>query len=415
MIDLLKRGFNYITDGFYFKLAYLIVSICTITIFSNIPKLNIINKLLIIWGVILVINNCIRLLSEKITLHNIFLCIFIVSSILLVFSRYRNGENLKIIIINLILFFGMFYVDDLKSKKELIKEVKIISLVYFIFSSLLSIGSLIIILKKINIVINGQSFGFDIQNGNNTGLYFHENSLGLAAGIAIVVGIYLIIEFKSKLLKGIFLVTMIFNGLALFYSEGRSGYILLIMLLPMLIFIYGKSIFIRVGFIILLICGAVVSMVNLNVSWDRLLSGRAKLWITAIESIKQNPFCGSGNFNLVAHLTELLPQVEKYGVTSLPGIEAGGVHNIFIQVAVVYGIPILIIFILFIFSLLFYITNKIDKLNGCYKLKATILSSLCFGIIGVNFFESNLVFIVSFISLVFWTYIGYAVRLVEKK
>lgn len=415
MIDLLKRGFNYITDGFYFKLAYLIVSICTITIFSNIPKLNLISKLLIVWGVILVINNFVRLLNEKITLHNIFLCIFIVSSVLLVFLRYRNGENIKIIIINLILFFGMFYVDDLKSKKELIKEVKIISLVYFIFSSLLSIGSLIIILKKINIVINGQNYGFDIQNGNNTGLYFHENSLGLAAGIAIVVGIYLIIEFKSKLLKGITLVAIIFNGLALFCSEGRSGYILLIMLLPMLVFIYGKNILIRVGFIILLLIGSVVSIVKIDVSWDKWLSGRAQLWITAIESIKRNPIFGVGNSNLITNLTKLLPEVQSKWVYGLPGIEAGGVHNIFIQVAVVYGIPTLIIFILFLFSLLFYIANKIDKLNGCYKLKTTILSSLCFGIIGVNFFESNLVFIISFISLIFWTYMGYAVRLVEKK
>ena len=415
MIDLLKRGFNYITDGFYFKLAYLIVSICTITIFSNIPKLNLISKLLIVWGVILVINNFVRLLSEKITLHNMFLCIFIVSSVLLVFSRYRNGENIKIIIINLILFFGMFYVDDLKSKKELIKEVKIISLVYFIFSSLLSIGSLILILGKVTKTVNDRPYGLDIESGHNVGLFFNENSLGIAAGIAIVIGIYLIVEFKSKLLKGAVLITMIFHGVALFYSEGRSGYILLIMLIPMLIFIYGKNILIRVGFVILLLIVSAVSIVKIDVSWDRWLSGRAQLWITSFESIKQNSFFGIGNFNLAGHLTELVPQVEKYGVTSLPGIEAGGVHNIFIQVAVVYGIPTLIIFILFLFSLLFYIANKIDKLNGCYKLKTTILSSLCFGIIGVNFFESNLVFIISFISLIFWTYMGYAVRLVEKK
>ncbi|MNM82130.1 O-Antigen ligase [compost metagenome] len=208
---------------------------------------------------------------------------------------------------------------------------------------------------------------------------------------------------------------MIFNGLALFCSEGRSGYILLIMLLPMLIFIYGKNILIRVGFIILLLIGSVASIVKIDVSWDKWLSGRAQLWITAIESIRRNPVFGVGNSNLVSNLTELLPEVQSKWVYGLPGIEAGGVHNIFIQVAVVYGIPTLFIFILFLFSLLFYIANKIDKLNGCYKLKTTILSTLCFGIIGVNFFESNLVFIISFISLIFWTYMGYAVRLVEKK
>ncbi|SHI17872.1 O-antigen ligase family protein [Clostridium intestinale] len=415
MIDLLKRGFNYITDGFYFKLAYLIVSICTITIFSNIPKLNLITKLLIVWGVILVINNFVRLLSEKITLHNIFLCIFIVSSVLLVFLRYRNGENIKIIIINLILFFGMFYVDDLKSKKELIKEVKIISLVYFIFSSLLSIGSLIIIFKKINIVINGQNYGFDIQNGNNTGLYVHENSLGLAAAIAIIVGIYLLVEFKNNIIRAIIGIVLLLNGAALFYSKGRSGFILILALIIMIIFVYWKNISMRTVFIISIIILITISIINIKVSWDVFLSGRAQLWITAFESIKQNSIFGIGNSSMVSNLIELLPEMQKYGVVILSGIEAGGLHNIFIQIAVVYGLPSLIIFVLILTSVFVYIVYKLDMLKGYYKTKITILVSLCFGIVGVNFFESNLIFIISFISLIFWTYMGYAVRLVEKK
>lgn len=413
MMNLFQKIFRLVTDSFYFKLAYLIISICVVSVFSIVPGINVINKSLIVWGIFLIVVNLFQVINEKLTIYKVILYMFIFFSMILILFNYRSSENIKIFIINLILFMVMFFVEKNKKQNDLLKEITTISWVYLIQVTLLTLGSLYLIFFNKNIQMNSIEYGIN-SNGMHNGLFFNENALGLAAVLAIAVGLYLLCLTQKLKYKILVVVSETINVFALKESNNRSGIIVLIALCLIGVFIYIINKYIRVGLIILAIISTIVITIKNSSILVPILSGRDQLWIAAFASIKKHIFVGVGNSDLIPKLTEIIPEVNKYDVWHLPGIESGGLHNIFIQIAAVYGLPMLIIFILFLISLFIYIISKIDKLKGSKKLKMTIITSLCLGIIFVNFFESNLIYIISFISLVFWIYAGYILALVEK-
>ncbi|WP_238884793.1 O-antigen ligase [Clostridium sp. YIM B02551] len=415
-MDTLIKGINFINNKFYFKILYLLMSISFVSIVSEVPGLSLLNKALIVWGIILVVLSAITLINEGVEYYKIPLYIFILCSFLLVVFKYRTGENIKIFAVNLIIFFAMLSVDKKKTDKELLKEINVISTIYYVVASILCIGSAILFLAKLNFTIKGHNYGINPIGGGegNVGLFFNENALGIAAALAIVIGVYLIIDYKKFISKTVVLLTIIPNGIALYLSSGRSGFLMIMMLVFILIFIYAKNIFLRIGMILLAVLAVIGATIKVDNFLDQVLSGRDQLWITAWESIKLHPLTGVGNTAMIPTLTDLIPKLTSRGIYHLPGIEAGGLHNIYIQIATVYGVPMLIIFMCFIFMTFIHVILKIDKLRGSKKLKSTILFSICVGVICVNFFESDLIYIISFISILFWVYLGYLIKLVEK-
>lgn len=45
----------------------------------------------------------------------------------------------------------------------------------------------------------------------------------------------------------------------------------------------------------------------------------------------------------------------------------------------------------------------------------TVITSIIAGILAVNLFESVLVYTISFISMIFWIYLGYLVSILDNK
>lgn len=45
----------------------------------------------------------------------------------------------------------------------------------------------------------------------------------------------------------------------------------------------------------------------------------------------------------------------------------------------------------------------------------TTIASMLLGILAVNVFESNLVYIISFISIMFWIYLGYTISILDNR
>ena len=141
---------------------------------------------------------------------------------------------------------------------------------------------------------------------------------------------------------------------------------------------------------------------------DRLynfLSSRNELWYSAWLLIKQNPLFGVGNSDLVEKVYSMRPGV------ILPGIEAGGLHNIFLQILTANGFITLILFLYILYFALKFLIKKIDFSFARQRKINLILLSLLAGIIFVNIFESNLIYIVSFIPIIFWTYLGYFISI----
>ena len=98
----------------------------------------------------------------------------------------------------------------------------------------------------------------------------------------------------------------------------------------------------------------------------------------------------------------------------LPGIEMGRLHNILLQIITENGALLLLVFFIFLYFSFYKLVQKIDSLQGKDALINKVLLSLVAGLVFVNLFESNLIYMVSFIAITFWTYLGYFLSLQEK-
>ena len=390
-----------IGNNFYFALFYLLISLCFTTILNGIPFINLLSKAAIVWGVFLSALNFYKIVKRKPNLIEIFVFLFLGFTLLINLFVYRDLSNLKVWIVNLILLLGIFYIDNDKSSKDLTKQLLIFSYFISILTFVFSLAANILFFSKITFTIN------DVIYGANQGLYIYKNALAIASGIGILVTYYLLIKNKdaSIKIKIFYVVNIIVQAVSLIFSKGRSGYFLIIAIPFVLIYMKYKNKIIRNCMIII---PAVFCIGGFAIFHDKLynfLSSRNELWYSAWMLIKQNLLFGVGNNDLVEKVYSMRPGVV------LPGIEAGGLHNIFLQILTANGFITLILFLLILYSTLNFLVKKIDYSFGKQRKINLILLSLIVGIIFVNLFESNLIYIVSFISIIFWTYLGYFISI----
>ena len=128
MKDKLKQIYNILDNRFYFRLFYLFVSLSVVTILKAIPGINILNKVALAWGMLLILFMVVNdYKKRKIYAFDIPLGIFIIITLIFNLFFYRSGTNLKVWIVNLILFISIFTVDVFRNKKTLIKEMQAIN------------------------------------------------------------------------------------------------------------------------------------------------------------------------------------------------------------------------------------------------------------------------------------------------
>ena len=138
-------------------------------------------------------------------------------------------------------------------------------------------------------------------------------------------------------------------------------------------------------------------------------SGRTSLWESASIVIQENPVTGVGYDNMIEAVTSARE------TDDLPGLSTGRLHNIYIETATVNGIVSLVMILSFIVILFVFIINRLDHLRKKEKFEMTTLTSMILGIIAVNLFESTLIYIISFISMIFWIYSGYLVSIIGNR
>jgi len=298
----------------------------------------------------------------------------------------------------------LFSIDSYKNKKQLNKELNIISYFIAAFTFILSSISLALIFLNKNI---SPILKFIEQSNLESyiGLFKNENSFGIAAGISLIVSLYLFFENKNLLAKGFLSLNIILQAVSIFISKGRSSYLLLLAIVFVFLFLNFKNIYFRTAIIGLPIAASVIGFFTLPSDLlHKILTGREYLWQSAFRLIAKYPLTGVGNVNKVGRLQDVR-------VAYLQGLEAGGLHNIFFEILCVNGIIATILFVLLLIFILIFLFKKISKLKYDDKIKKGLLLSLIVGIIFVNLLESSLIYIISFISIIFWIYTGYLISL----
>ena len=405
MKDKLKEIYNILDNRFYFRLFYLFVSLSVVTILKVIPGINILNKVALIWGMLLILfmvfNDYKR---RKIYGFDIPIGIFIIITFIFNIFIYRSGTNLKVWIVNVILFISVFTVDVFKNKKIIIKEMKATTYFYVIFMFISSAVSLFMKLFNKSITVRETVF-----QGSRAGIFENPNSISIAAAIAIVMCMYLHHITKSYRLKMFWLVNIVIQIITMISFNGRSSYLVVIAVIYCFIFVYSNNKYIR-GLILIFPIIACVMAVNIEGTHIRdFTSGRTSLWESASIVINDNPITGVG-------YGDMIDEVRNARETEdLPGLSTGRLHNIYIETATVNGTISLCTLLIFIILLFIFIVNHIDNMRKKEKFEMTILTSMLLGILAVNLFESTLIYIISFISMIFWIYSGYLVSIMGNR
>ncbi|MDD5794836.1 MAG: O-antigen ligase family protein [Clostridiales bacterium] len=357
--------------------------------------MNLISKIALLWGIVLSIYHFYKIVLRKPNKIEILIYIFLAFTLILNLIFYRSIDNLKIWIVNLIILTGVFFIEKDKSKELLNNELNIISNLFIGFTFVFSTASTIMYIFKISFVL------FDTTYGLNQGLYVYKNTLAISAAISFVLSFYCYLKSCNKLFKCFYIINAVIQIFNVIYSGGRSAILLLLAIPFVFIFLYIKNNIFRLAIIIVPTITCIGLFAKFHERLYDFLSSRNELWYSAYLLFKNNLLTGVGNSNLVERVYSM-----RLGVV-LPGIEAGGLHNIYLQIITANGLISFIIFISLIIMTICTLTKKIDSMNKKDKLINGILLTLIFGILFVNLFESNLVYIASFISIIFWSYLSY--------
>ena len=404
MKEIIKNIYEFVNNKFYFKLLYLFVSFTFVTILKGIPGTGILTKIVQVWAVILILLMIIEdYKRRKIYKFDIPLGLFMILTLILNAFVYRNSENIKTWMINLILFIIIFSVDVFRDKKTLIKEMNIVTYFYVIFMLIASAASVIMRFTGITITMGDIAFGY------SRGVFQNENALGIGAAVAIVMCIYLNYIEKNHKLKLFWIGNIILQTITMIGSSSRSAYLVIIAMVYTFIFIWNKNKYIRVGLILVptLVCAGLWEFGKFNL--ERFTTERNNIWDSALVVIKNNLMTGVGNSALVESVKNA--RIGWY----VPGIQFGGTHNIYVQIATVNGVISLFLFLTFLVMILAFIIQHLDKLVRKERLQTITLTSIIVGLLAVNLFESTLVYMISFMSLIFWMYLGYLVSILDNK
>lgn len=399
---MLKKLINTFTNKLYIKLLYIFVGLSFATIISDIPYFNFFNKAVLAYGLLLVGITLLEIIifrRRPFFLFEIFLYLFLGLTLYLNYNFYNIRGNFNVWLVNLMIFTVLFSIDSYKDKKVLLKEINIISYFYVGFTFITSLGDfLLVFLKKSSISL--PSFFMNYES-----VFKNENSLGVAAGISVLLSIYLIYQSRNNLNKTFNLINIILQFITLALSGGRSSYLLILSILFSYILFKLKKNYQRILLIILPLTVSIIAFFTLpgNIL-HKIFTSREYIWQSAIRLIAKYPLIGVGSVNKIGRLQDVR-------VTYLQGVEAGGLHNIFFEVAVVNGLIALCLFILFLISLFVFFFKNINTIKGYQKNSYLILFSLLIGLVFVNLLESSLLYIISFISIIFWIYAGYLVAL----
>lgn len=402
----MKKLLHIVFNNFYFCIFYIFTSFTFVTALRIVPGINIsgtniLAKIALLWGIVLSLKHLYTIFKRKPYSIEWFIFLFLFISFIINLLVYPNINNITTWCVNFVLLTAVFFVNKDKAKSTLEKELFIISNFYvsltFIFSSI----SLVLSLLNKELTFSN----FDIIGKG--GFFENENALGISAAISLVITLYLIFSTTSKKLKSLYIINFLIQTYLVLTSSARTAYFVFIALIGILVLIQLKKPILRVLFLAIPFLGTIYACTLDEGILNHLTTNRDAMWSSAALVIKDNLLLGVGNLDLVEKV------LAARNVYIPVGINTGGLHNIYIQVLATNGIFAFVSLIVFILISLFYTFKRINALKSKGDIQFYLIFSLIVSILIINLFESNLLYIISFISIIFWIYLGYTLSIIE--
>lgn len=296
-------------------------------------------------------------------------------------------------------FLSIFF-SYIASQREM--EGDVVLILFYAFNSVAFISFLVALLANHSNLIDSpspiitNSLFNAIQNGRIYGILDSPNQLGQITAISILISIFCIArKFGNKKNIIINIILIIFNCYLLIGTKSRASYLgLCFALFTFVLFkqkrnrLFWLVFFLLIGtlFIIFLTINIQTLETITNRSWVT-GSGRVEIWKSAAKLITLRPVWGYGALDQYTYLDAT---IDKHGT-----------HNIFIEIAILYGIPASFIFLwslAVIFKrIAYYFINRQDFSENNLLLTSTLL---VFCIIN-NQFETNILFSISPLQAIF--------------
>lgn len=372
-------------------------------------------------------------------------------------ANYNNGfiENVKILIVATIQFIAIGYINMKGSKDEIKSKVYIVNVILITGVTIASIVSIYLFLKGISgtytVYLNsinpeGDIYYYGIatiHDNRLVGIFANPNSVGAYCAIAILccfVNLSLIPN-RIKLMVP-YLLSILINLVSIALSDSRGALLALLCSIFTIIFFKLMYLFRKDGNVFVKFSKSfVVSLISImlvygvvNVSGQvmrkipsflneereeialdssrqaisnevdivRSSNGRILIWELGLKTVKKHPIFGVGKARLYESLLENLE-----GGRIPPGMKAG-MHNIFMETLVSYGIPAFISLILVIFSAIVDCLKKIKAVychKSLYNYIVNLLGMLIL-LIANNMFESIMLYRSNLATFAFIFYLG---------
>lgn len=359
---------------------------------------------MLIWGIAIVIYNVVQgSLKRNIKLYCILISFLLIQIVSVLINR--GNINISAILVNIILFLGVFNITNKKQAKDSIQKF---SYAVVIMSIVFGLISIIFYFLNYTFTFKGVNYG-RLSKLEFSGIYANPNTLGIVALFSIILSLILFSIRKNKVERIILVLNTVAQIFLLIISDCNSALLGLIVFILCIIFFLIKNNYIKIVYSLAIIAPSVffINKSYHNYKLMDYLNGRYDLWQAAIKVIKENLLWGVGNGNLV----EAVKHTTK---ATLWGIDGGGLHNIFLQIFTSNGIIAIIAFIIFMLLFVIKAFKIISRLGAHQRILAIKVFSFIMAIIIINCFEANMMYVVSFISITFWAMIGYFISLEDR-
>ncbi len=290
-----------------------------------------------------------------------------------------------------------------ENREILLKNMRFYLKVFVYIVSFLSILSLLLYYMGIQFSYRGLMF-IRFFDGAFDGLYLNPNTIGYVSFMAVA--FIWLLKISGKI-NWILWFCFSINIVCLLLCKSRTS------LGALLIFLFFYKILQEtpkkqcVWFIILLLfLGGMIfySEILINVmgfifskAQDDTLNGRGILWLEGIETLNDYYMWGTGYGNFSHVMLSRNPDLE------LMGFLGGGLHNFYLQTAVIFGVIVLFFFLCLLGSIL-RVRLKRNNLSvyGLLIGMKSFIIAVCF----IAFFEVHMLYAANVLNTFFWIFIG---------
>lgn len=381
-----------------------------------------------------------------------FLASFALSAITNV--KYGYADNFKYFIWMGLHFFTIFACDLNRDEKEYKKEFNVISIFFIAVMFIMSLASLIQLCMNytLELYLPTHTVLAGLVWGRLWGVFTDPNYGSVFSIVAILFSIYYFRKNKSVLLR-IFLGINIFVQIAyMAFSDSRTGIVTLFICLFMYVVltcIKGLKFkgFVNAALSVLLAAAISVTGVFAVVATKKTGSfiiesryeqsgpsvnntpvvedeqreeylkndpsnRRFDIWESGIEIFCSKPIAGVSFFNILNYAREEMP--ESYIVNNDHG-EFSNMHNMLFNILAGQGVLGMAVFISFAIYSAVFVLRRMFKLDGeDYDYMVILTSCIMASLVG-SMFLTDVVYVNSPTSLVFWLFLGYTFHFLKRK